>query len=190
MHRRNDIPHPYEHGVHRRHCLGKAGWTIAETVLVSLIAAIFLTVFVRLMSTIGRQHDLQTSGYAAQTSFIHLCEDLKRDLAGSQDYNAARTPNGQYHLVIARKDGEITYDFSSPTRTISRTRPSEQRTYDFSGDRDQAVHMRLATDTLGKTPYISLFIDVDSKPPLKLQRRFDANTSPDDGKFFPATEIP
>lgn len=168
----------------------RAGWTITEAFFVALIVALVLTVFVRFMFSVRRQHDLQTSGFAGQTSFIHLCDDIHRDLAGSQDHSATRTSNGRYTLVIARKDGEIIYDFSTSTRTITRSRPNSSRSYLFSGDRNEAVEMRLATDTLGKTPYISLYIDIDSKPPLHLERRFDAKSSVQDGKFFPATEIP
>lgn len=166
------------------------GWSITETVFVALIVAIILTVFVRFLFSIRRQQDLQTSGFAGQTSFIHLCDDIHRDLAGSQDHSAARASNGRYTLTIARKDGEITYDFSSGTRTVTRSRPNDSRSYLFAGDRQEAVEMRLATDTLGKTPYISLCIDIDSTPPLHLERRFDAKKAAQDGKFFPATEIP
>ncbi|MBP7635785.1 hypothetical protein KBA41_16605 [Candidatus Ozemobacteraceae bacterium] len=168
----------------------KAGWTITEAFFVALIVALVLTVFIRFMFSVRRQHDLQTSGFAGQTSFIHLCDDIHRDLAGSQDHTAARAPNGRYTLIIARKDGEITYDFSPEQRTVTRSRPNGSRTYHFSGDRREAVEMRLATDTLGKTPYLSLSIDIDSKPPLHLERRFDAKKAAQDGKFFPATEIP
>ncbi|GEM_PF-3151626 len=168
----------------------KAGWTITEAFFVALIVALVLTVFVRFMFSVRRQHDLQTSGFAGQSSFIHLCDDIHRDLAGSQDHSAARSSSGRYTLVIARKDGEITYDFSTSTRTVTRSRPNGSRSYLFSGDRNEAVEMRLATDTLGKTPYISLFIDIDSNPPLHLERRFDAKKAAQDGKFFPATEIP
>lgn len=173
-----------------RRLLHKAGWTITETVFIALIMALVLTVFVHFMGTIRRQHDLQTSGYAGQTSFIRLCDDIRRDLAGSQDHSATRSSNGRYTLIIARKDGEIAYDFSPTARTVIRSRPNDSRSYDFSGDRNEAVEMRLATDTLGKTPYISLYIDVDSKPPMHLERRFDAKKAVQDGKFFPATEIP
>ncbi|HNW34982.1 MAG TPA: hypothetical protein PKM25_08625, partial [Candidatus Ozemobacteraceae bacterium] len=156
-----------------------------------LIAAIFMTVFLRIMFTTGRQHDFQTAVHASQTEFIHLCDDLTRDLAGSQDHSAVRTRDGRYVVVVARKDGEITYDFSSSTRKITRTRPTENRAYDFSGDRNQPVDMLVATDTLGKTPYISITIDILSKPPIRLERRFDAHKSDmREGKFFPATEIP
>lgn len=169
----------------------RSGWTIAETMIVLLVAGIFMAVFVRLMSTTSRQHGLQTAVHASQTEFIHLCDDFNRDLSGSQDYSAARIRDGQYKIAVARKDGEITYEFSSSDRKVTRTRPGNRRMYDFDGDKKHAVDMHVATDTLGKTPYISVSIDIHTQPPIRFERRFNAHTSDtQDGKFFPATEIP
>ncbi|MBU1108957.1 MAG: hypothetical protein KKB51_19925 [Candidatus Riflebacteria bacterium] len=166
----------------------RRGMSVVELVLYALVASLILGFFIFFFWRTRRVHEQQNLEIIYQGSFAKICEQLERDLSGCKSWELQNVMGSDTFLLITRLEGDITYDAKFETGDIKRNMKESSSTFSFKGEREGFLKYIGFAEYPDKPNILSLKIDLETVPPIKLTHDFSVRISAnDDSGFFRGT---